>query len=73
MDANQIALTHRLGTRTHPIVNTSMMGAFARMLGMPPLEAIAVAIREDLPAEAERNIEAARQAYEEVSLLGRIG
>jgi Pyruvate/2-oxoacid:ferredoxin oxidoreductase gamma subunit len=50
-----------------------MMGAFARMLGMPPMEAIAAAIREDLPAEAEKNIEAARQAYEEVSLLGRIG
>lgn len=73
VDANQIALHHRLGTRTHPIVNTSMMGAFARMLEMPPLDAIAAAIREDLPAEAQRNIEAAREAYEEVCLLGRIG
>lgn len=73
VDANQIALNHRLGTRTHPIVNTSMMGAFARMLGMPPLEAIAAAIREDLPSEAQRNIEAAREAYQEVRLLGRIG
>jgi pyruvate ferredoxin oxidoreductase gamma subunit len=72
VDANQIALLHRLGTRTHPIVNTSVMGAFARMLEMPPLDAIESAIREDLPAEAQRNIDAARDAYEKVNLLGRI-
>jgi pyruvate ferredoxin oxidoreductase gamma subunit/2-oxoisovalerate ferredoxin oxidoreductase gamma subunit len=73
VDAKQIALNHRLGTRTHPIVNTAMIGAFARMLGMPPLEAIAAAIREDLAAEAQSNIEAARDAYGGVCLLGRIG
>jgi 2-oxoacid:acceptor oxidoreductase gamma subunit (pyruvate/2-ketoisovalerate family) len=73
VDANQIALNHRLGTRTHPIVNTAMMGAFSRMLGMPPLEAIAAAIREDLAAGAQSNIEAARDAYGGVCLLGRIG
>jgi pyruvate ferredoxin oxidoreductase gamma subunit/2-oxoisovalerate ferredoxin oxidoreductase gamma subunit len=72
-DANQIALNHRLGTRTHPIVNTAMIGAFARILGMPPLEAVAAAIEEDLTAEAQRNIAAARDAYREVCLLGRIG
>lgn len=73
VDANQIALNHRLGTRTHPIVNTAMIGAFARMLGMPPLEAIAAAIEEDLAAGAQSNIEAARDAHREVCLLGRIG
>jgi 2-oxoacid:acceptor oxidoreductase gamma subunit (pyruvate/2-ketoisovalerate family) len=73
VDAKQIALNHRLGTRTHPIVNTAMIGAFSRMLGMPPLDAIAAAIREDLAAEAQKNIEAARDAYREVCLLGMIG
>lgn len=72
IDANRIAVHHRLGTRTHPIVNTSMIGAFARMLEMPPLEAIAAAIGQDLPGEAKRNIDAARQAYEEIHLLGKI-
>ncbi len=73
MDANRIAINHRLGTRTHPIVNTTMIGAFARMLEMPPLEAIAAAIREDIQVEAERNIEAAHEAFEAVCLMGRIG
>ena len=73
VDANRIAINHRLGTRTHPIVNTTMIGAFARMLEMPPLEAIAAAIREDIQVEAERNIEAAHEAFEAVCLMGRIG
>jgi pyruvate ferredoxin oxidoreductase gamma subunit/2-oxoisovalerate ferredoxin oxidoreductase gamma subunit len=72
VDAGQIALRHRLGTRTHPIVNTAMIGAFARMLGMPPLEAIEAAIREDLAADAHANIQAAHDAYGQVCLLGRI-
>lgn len=73
VDASQIALKHRLGTRTQPIVNTAMIGAFARMLGMPPLEAIAEAIKEDLAAEAQGNIDAARDAYGGVCLPGGIG
>jgi hypothetical protein len=44
VDATGIAKKNELGTRTHPIINTAMIGAFARMLEMPPLEAIADAI-----------------------------
>lgn len=66
VDATRIALHHGLGTRTHPIVNTAMMGALARVLSMPPLDAIAAAIREEIPAAPERNIEAAREAFNEV-------
>lgn len=74
VDANRIALDHNLGTRTHPIVNTSMIGAFARILGMPEPEAIAGAIAEDFPLEAEarRNIEAAKEAYGRVTITGMI-
>ncbi|MDD5169739.1 MAG: 2-oxoacid:acceptor oxidoreductase family protein, partial [Syntrophales bacterium] len=32
VDATRIALRNKLGSRTHPIVNTAMMGAFARMM-----------------------------------------
>lgn len=66
VDANRIALKHRLGTRTHPIVNTPMIGAFAGMLGMPPLEAIVTAIREDVPGEVKANVRAAEEAYKMV-------
>ncbi len=66
VDASRIAMTHQIGSRTHPIVNTSMMGAVARVLGMPPLEDVVAAIREEVPGEAERNVAAAREAFEAV-------
>ncbi|SHE55844.1 pyruvate ferredoxin oxidoreductase gamma subunit [Desulfacinum infernum DSM 9756] len=72
VDATRIAIRHRLGTRTHPIVNTAMMGAFARVLGEPPLEAVMEAIREEVPAKPEANMAAAREAYESVVLLGPV-
>ncbi len=66
VDATQIALHNRLGTRTHPILNTAMMGAFARILGTPSMEAIEKAIKEEVPDYAEKNILAAKEAYEKV-------
>lgn len=72
VDGTRIALQHRLGTRTQPIVNTALTGALARVLGVPPLTAIAEAIREEVPGMAEENIRAAEAAYTEVTLLGLI-
>jgi 2-oxoacid:acceptor oxidoreductase gamma subunit (pyruvate/2-ketoisovalerate family) len=72
VDATRIALKHQLGTRTHPIVNTAIMGALARVLGMPPMEAIAMAIEEEIADRHENNINAAKDAYEDVQLLGFI-
>lgn len=69
VDANRIALRNHLGTRTHPIVNTPMIGAFARLLGMPPLEAIVGAIREDVPGEVKSNVQAAKEAYKELTIV----
>jgi len=72
IDASKIALKHELGSRTHPIVNTAMMGAFARMMEMPPMDAIVAAIREEVPAEPDRNIAAAEEAFREVQFLRNI-
>jgi 2-oxoacid:acceptor oxidoreductase gamma subunit (pyruvate/2-ketoisovalerate family) len=72
VDAGKIALKHELGSRTHPIVNTAMMGAFARMMEMPPMDAIVAAIREEVPAEPDRNIAAAEEAYREVQFIRNI-
>ena len=69
VDANRIALKNQLGTRTHPIVNTTMIGAFARMAGMPPLDAIREVIRAEIPGTYMQNISAAEDAYREVQLL----
>ena len=72
VDGTGIAIANELGTRTHPIINTAMIGAFARMLGMPSLEAIADVITEDIPIKPEKNIQASKQAYENVQLYGLV-
>lgn len=69
VDAGRIALALHLGTRTHPIINTAMVGAFARVLGAPPMAAVEEAIRHEVPVKPEENIAAARQAYAEVGFM----
>ena len=72
VDATGIAVQNRLGTRTHPIINTAMIGAFSRMLEMPPLAMISDAIKEDIAVKPEQNIRAVIDAYESVQLLGMV-
>jgi pyruvate ferredoxin oxidoreductase gamma subunit/2-oxoisovalerate ferredoxin oxidoreductase gamma subunit len=72
VDATQIALKCELGTRTHPIINTAMIGAFARMMEMPPLEIISGAIQAEIATKPDKNIQASKEAYEQVNLLGTI-
>ena len=69
VDATHIALNNGLGTRTHPIVNTPMMGGLARVLGMPSMEAISRAIQREVPSKPRANIRAAKMAYEQVRIL----
>jgi len=70
VDAVQIAVENQLGTRTHPIINTAMIGAFARVLDMPPLNAIKDAIQTDISVKTDQNVQAAQQAYESVHVYG---
>ena len=72
VDANRIASRNQLGTRTHPIVNTAMIGAFAHILGMPPLDAIRAVIQEEIPDTHMQNVAAAEEAYREVQILGLV-
>jgi 2-oxoacid:acceptor oxidoreductase gamma subunit (pyruvate/2-ketoisovalerate family) len=66
VDAGAIARKHRLGSRTEPIVNTAILGAFARATGLIGLEALAETIREGIPGKSMENEAAAREAYENV-------
>jgi 2-oxoacid:acceptor oxidoreductase gamma subunit (pyruvate/2-ketoisovalerate family) len=61
VDASAVARGHGLGSRTQPIVNTAILGAFATFLGLVTLESVCGAIQEDVP-RAEANIAAAREA-----------
>jgi len=66
VDANSIAIKYRLGPRTAPIVNTAILGAFAKVTGLVSLEALAQAVREAVPIKPEENVAATREAYESV-------
>jgi pyruvate ferredoxin oxidoreductase gamma subunit/2-oxoisovalerate ferredoxin oxidoreductase gamma subunit len=72
VDATGIAIRNHLGTHTHPIINTAMIGAFTRMLEMPPLKMVYDAIREDIAIAPEQNIMAAKQAYDQTQMIGMI-
>ena len=72
VDATQIAVDCDLGTRTQPIINTAMIGAFARMMDMPPLETISEAIKAEISSKADQNIRALKTAYENVAIFGLV-
>ena len=60
--AGEIAARHKLGSRTQPIVNTAILGAFAVFSGLVGLDSVCAAIEEDVPMHAEANVRAAREA-----------
>ena len=72
VDANHIAVNNDLGTRTHPIINTAMIGAFARIMDMLPMDTIAAVIEKEIPVKAHQNVQAAQQAYEMVNIYGLV-
>jgi 2-oxoisovalerate/pyruvate ferredoxin oxidoreductase gamma subunit len=66
-DATAIAIRHGLGSRTTPIVNTAMAGAFAALTDLVALDSLLAVIPELLPALTSANQGAAREAYAAVT------
>lgn len=64
IDANSIAVRHKLGSPTNPIVNTAILGAFAKITGLVGIEAIVEAVAEAVPVNKEGNVAATKEAYE---------
>jgi pyruvate ferredoxin oxidoreductase gamma subunit/2-oxoisovalerate ferredoxin oxidoreductase gamma subunit len=69
VNASEIAINHGLGTRTSPIINTSMLGAFSRFFEVPELKSIETAILNEVPVKQEQNVEAAREAFDSVTFF----
>jgi 2-oxoacid:acceptor oxidoreductase gamma subunit (pyruvate/2-ketoisovalerate family) len=69
VDATGIAVRHGLGTNTNPIVNTAILGAYARASGLVSIDSVAEAIRAGVPKDAEENAKAARDAFKETHIL----
>jgi len=69
IDASSIARKYRLGSPSVPIINTTILGAFARVTGTVRIESVLEAIRESAPSKPEENARAAREAYEAANYL----
>jgi 2-oxoacid:acceptor oxidoreductase gamma subunit (pyruvate/2-ketoisovalerate family) len=63
VDASGIALRHGLGSASAPIVNTAILGAYARATGAVSLPALRAAIAAAVPAKAAQNAAAAADAF----------
>jgi pyruvate ferredoxin oxidoreductase gamma subunit/2-oxoisovalerate ferredoxin oxidoreductase gamma subunit len=66
VDATSIAIRNGLGSRTNPIVNTAILGAFSKVTGLVGIDSIALSIREEVPGKKNENAKAAREAFQEV-------
>ena len=69
VDANSIAWEHRLGSRATPIVNTAILGAFAKSTGLVSIDSVVEAVLEAVPLNPEGNKKATIDAYNQVTIL----
>lgn len=68
VDATGIATRLGLGDRTNPIINTAMIGAFAKATGIVGRESVIGAVKELSPGKKEENAKAAAEAYDSVQM-----
>ena len=64
IDATAIAVKYRLGTKVSSIVNTAILGAFAKMTGEVRLESLLQCISQFVSVKSEENAAATKEAYE---------
>ena len=69
VDATAIALEYGLGSKAQPLVNTAMLGAFAKTSGDVTLDNLLKAVEDTVPRKTEQNLRAARKAFESVRSL----
>jgi 2-oxoisovalerate ferredoxin oxidoreductase gamma subunit len=70
VDASRIAVENHLGSRTQPIVNTAILGAFSRATGLVGINAVIESIKEAAPTKKEENARASLEAYDQTILSG---
>ncbi len=66
VNATDIAIANQLGSKTAPIVNSSILGAFCKVSGLFSMDSLEKAIRNLAPAKKDQNVKAAEMAYEQV-------
>ncbi|TKJ40092.1 pyruvate ferredoxin oxidoreductase [candidate division LCP-89 bacterium B3_LCP] len=69
VNAARIAINHKLGSITQPIVNTAILGALAKITGIVSLDSVVAAVKEEAPVKPEANAAAAIEAYNSVEAV----
>ncbi len=65
IDALAVAQSNGLGR----IVNSTLLGAFARVMGAPSIEVVAEVVRQVSPRKQDENVKSTRDGYELVRIL----
>jgi 2-oxoacid:acceptor oxidoreductase gamma subunit (pyruvate/2-ketoisovalerate family) len=69
VDANSIAVRYGLGTKEQPIVNSAILGGYAKAIGDVKLESLVRSIYEIVPIKKEENALALKEAYYNTLIL----
>jgi len=69
VNASEIALNHSLGSHSAPIVNTAILGAYAKVSGTVKLESLKKAIEENVSGMVDENIASADDAFKNVKVI----
>lgn len=64
---NALEISRRNGLG--PIVNTAILGAYVGLTQVVKLDTLLKTIKKNIPSDIDQNINAAREAHEEVSIL----
>lgn len=67
VNATEIAVRNKLGSLAAPIVNTAIVGAVIKILGLTKLESLLQAIGDAITIKPEDNKKAAAEAYEQAA------
>ena len=68
VDANSIAIKYRLGSKTAPIVNTAILGAFSKATRTVNINRVIESVKESIPAKRKENASATLEAYKKVKI-----
>ncbi len=68
VDATSIAVKYGLGSKAAPIVNTAILGAFAKVTGFVKLDSVLKAVYDLSPVKKEENQQACKEAFNSVNL-----
>jgi 2-oxoacid:acceptor oxidoreductase gamma subunit (pyruvate/2-ketoisovalerate family) len=64
VDASTIAVGHKLGAPANPIVNTAILGAFARFTGLVELDSVTESVKKLIKRKQEANVAAVLESAE---------